>query len=129
MESGRFTEADLPRLRELSKDPAHGGKTTEGSWAEGEVGLGLEKKGSVRGLTRSSHPGEEFVDRARQGWDVKAFRSENFNLNEAMANMGKKIRGGINVMMDTRGLSTEQFLQLEEAVQKAGWAGKVLWWP
>ena len=129
VESGRFTEADLPRLRELSKDPAHGGKTTEGTWAEGEVGLGLEKKGSVRGLTRSSHPGEEFVDRARQGWDVKAFRSENFNLNEAMANMGKKIRGGINVMMDTRGLSTEQFLQLEEAVQKAGWAGKVLWWP
>ena len=129
VESGRFTEADLPRLRELSKDPAHGGKTTEGTWAEGEVGLGLEKKGSVQGLTRSSHPGEEFVDRARQGWDVKAFRSENFNLNEAMANMGKKIRGGINVMMDTRGLSTEQFLQLEEAVQKAGWAGKVLWWP
>lgn len=129
VESGRFTEADLPRLRDLSKDPAHGGKTTEGTWAEGEVGLGLEKKGSVQGLTRSSHPGEEFVDRARQGWDVKAFRSENFNLNEAMANMGKKIRGGINVMMDTRGLSTEQFLQLEEAVQKAGWAGKVLWWP
>lgn len=64
---------------------AHGGRVTRGSWEEAEVGLGLEKSGAVRGVQRSTHPGEEFVDGARRSWDVKAFRSNNFDLDTAMA--------------------------------------------
>lgn len=127
--SGRFTEQDLPRLRELSRDPASGGAVDADTWAEAEVGLGLEKKGLVRGLTRSPNPGEEFLDSARRAWDVKAFRSSNFNLEKAMANINRELRAGENVMLDTRHLTAEQFVKLDEALQAAGQSGRVLWWP
>lgn len=127
--SGRFTEADLPRLREVAKDAAHGGRVTKGSWEEAEVGLGLEESGAVRGLLRSTHPGEEFVDGARRSWDVKAFRSNNFDLDTAMATMRRKLDGGIDVMMDSRHLNADQVAKLTDAVERAGWGRRVLWWP
>lgn len=129
VKSGRFTESDLPRLRDLSRDPAHGGARSRASWAEAEVGHGLEKGGKVRGLQRSPNPGEEFIDSAGRAWDVKAFRSNGFNLEKAMQNIQRELRVGENVMLDTRHLSAEDFLKLDEALTRAGHGGRVLWWP
>lgn len=128
VESGRFTEADLPRLRELAKDADKGGKVTKGSWDEAEVGLGLEKKGQVSGLQRGPR-GTEFIDRARQTWDVKAFRSFNFKLDDAMRSIRSEIASKNNVMLDTRNLTAEQFGRLDDAIRAAGLDKRVLWWP
>ncbi len=128
VDSGRFTEADLSRLRELAKDADKGGKVTKGSWEEAEVGLGLEKKGLVSGLQRGPR-GTEFIDRARQTWDVKAFRSFNFKLDDAMTSIRSEITSKNNVMLDTRNLTAEQFGQLDDAIRAAGLEKRVLWWP
>jgi hypothetical protein len=127
--SGRFSEGDLPRLQGLARDPAHGGGISKGTWEEAEVGLGLEKKGEVRGLVRSTRPGEEFIDSSGQAWDVKAFRGDYFNLRSSVSKIQREVTAGENVMLDTRYLSEQQFVDLDEAINAAGLASKVLWWP
>ena len=129
--SGLFTEGDLPRLRELAAgDPAHRGSPPKHSnWEESEVGLGLENQGAVRGLRRSTHPAEEFIDSSGQAWDVKAFRGDKLDLDRTLGAIYRELHKGENLMLDTRNLSTDQFMQLYEAVRAAGYSSRVLWWP
>lgn len=137
VESGYFTEADLPRLVELSPDPAHGGVTRESSWAEAEVGLGLEKRGDVQGLVRSPHEGAEFVDASGQWWDVKAFRSVNprngrpiFSAEVAVGKIEGELTAHNNVMLDRRHLTAQDQQRLSEALQNSGTdLTRILWWP
>lgn len=122
------------RLDDLAADPAHGGRVTSGSRAEAEVGLGLEERGAVQGLRRSTHPGEEFVDALGQRWDVKAFRSRGFDVTSALRKIRlEMVAGKENVMLDTRHLDPGDLQRLREAVEAATARGdlplKVLWWP
>ena len=127
LKTGHFTEADLPRLRELAADPARGLDRT--TWGEAEVGLGLEKRGAVPRLTRSSDKESEFIDASGQKWDVKAFRDHSFKISEVMESVTGEIRNGNNLMLDTRYLTPAQLGELKQAIGQAGYTGKTLWWP
>jgi len=128
LKSGHFNKNDIPRLDKLSVDPARG--QTDGTWGEAEVGLGLEKRGAVHGITRSSNPKSEFLDSSGQKWDVKAFRDYNFKVNKAMANITEEItENGNNLMLDARYLTPAQIDKLKQAIDQAGYTGKTLWWP
>lgn len=127
LNTGHFADDEL---RALAHDPAHGGGITPGTWGEAEVGRGLEQRGLVRGLIRSPNPGEEFLDASGQAWDVKAFGSGGrFDLDRALDNLYKTFHSGENVMIDTRGLTFQQFRDLSQAIDAAGYGPKVLWWP
>jgi len=129
--------ARAQRIDDLAKDPAHGGRISDASRAEAEVGLGLEEAGQVPGpITRSTNPGEEFVDASGQAWDVKAFRSEvpgsrgGFTVDSAMTSIRREVQVGENVMVDTRNMTPAHVTQLREAIAAdPSLAGKVLFYP
>ncbi len=128
IESGLFTQEEIPRLDELHRDPAVGEPRAD-NWAEAEVGLGLEKQGAVHGLTRSTDPKAEFVDSTGQSWDVKAFRHYNFDQDDAMRIIHREFGKENKVMLDTRQLTSEQLLGIYDALQAEGNLHKALWWP
>jgi hypothetical protein len=125
------------RLEELAKDPAHGGRTSTGSQAEAEAGLGAEESGLLKGpIRRSTHPGEEFLDAEGGAWDVKAFRSEvpggrgAFTVEDGLAAVSREVRLGEKVIVDTRGMSAVDSSALRAAVEKhPDLLGKVVFWP
>ncbi|WP_421734913.1 hypothetical protein [Cellulomonas sp.] len=134
--AGDAAAARARRIDELAGDPAHGGKITDASRAEAEVGVGLEESGAVRGLRRSANEAEEFIDDAGRAWDVKAFHSERgrFNLDAAMRKISQEMNwSNENIMLDTRNLSSSDLSSLREAVEAATARGelplRVLWWP
>lgn len=135
--SGERSAARARRLEDLSRDPAHGGRSTPGSQQEARVGLELEEAGRAPGpIRRDPTGGAEFQDTNGQYWDVKGFNSNfppnrgGYDLNSSMQKIADSLRDGENVMLDTSKMSPEAVQELRAAVDATeGWAGRVLWWP
>lgn len=128
-----YSDADVARLTELARDPAHGGRITEGSRQEARVALDLDSSGRLPGLERSAQPEADFVDPSGQLWDVKGYNSayaNGYDLDRAMVTVNESIRGGENVILDTTKMSPTHIDELRAAVgARPEWAGKIVWWP
>lgn len=120
------------RMEDLAKDPDHGGSVTEGSRREAEVALALEETGTVSEPVTRGPRGSDFTDGSGQDWDIKAFRSRpgqpgDFDPAAIEAAIAGELRGGNNVVLDTKYLSPEDFHALQELVSsQPGWTGKVV---
>jgi Flp pilus assembly pilin Flp len=127
---------DPVRLNELAKDPGQGGKITPKTLQEARVALDLERSGRLTGpVTRSPDPMADFIDGNGQKWDVKTFNSNfppskgGYTLDASMQQIGRELNRKENVILDTSNLSPAAITELTNAVNAAGWADKVIFWP
>lgn len=133
--TGKTVTRTQAELDALATDPAIGNKITSKTIAEREVGLGLESKGEVTGLTRDPSGKAEFIEASGQKWDVKAYNSNfapkkgGFTLNKSMESINKSLSEGENVMVDTRNLSSSDLTLLKNEVLKQGLGDRVKFWP
>lgn len=119
------------RIEELALDPAQGGKATNKTRREAEVGLSLEEQGKLAGpIKRDPTGAAEFVDANGQKWDVKGFNSKyapkGYNTPDAMSKIKGEIASGENVIVDTAAMSPDHVAELKNALQSEGLMGNVL---
>jgi hypothetical protein len=122
---------------DLARDPAQGGKITPKTRMERKIGLESERAGVLRGpITRDpDREGGEFIDADGQSWDVKGFVSNTptprgrFNLEKSVVAIREEIDKGEKVILDTSKLTAEHADMLRVAIEQAGLAEHVRWWP
>lgn len=89
--------------------------------------------------------GAEFIDTTTGlKWDVKSFESypsgDNgipitnpkrgaFTIENGMKKIQKEFKNGNNVIIDARKLVPEHIEQLKKAIDEAGIAGRIIWYP
>ena len=122
--------ARTKRLEELAKDPSQGGKITNKTRREAEVGLAMEDRGELAApITRDPSGAAEFIDANGQKWDVKGFNSQyaptGYNTPEALQKIQGEIAKGENVIVDTGKMSAQHVADLKRALEGAGLSGKV----
>ncbi len=128
------TAARVERVAELAKDPAHGNKITPKTIQEARVGLALEDQGILKPPIKR-YPGEaaEFLDGDGQAWDVKGFFSGKgrgaFKLVDDIAKVGKELKLGENVIIDTTKMNAADIASLRAEVTSRGWDPRVKWYP
>jgi hypothetical protein len=136
------------RMTELAQDPARGGRILPKTEREAEVGLQLERDGSLQGpirrapLDAAGKDQGEFVDANGTYWDVKSSPDvqppwgrnpgqsiPNAQSPEEFTNMVRKeLTNGQNVILDPIGMTPARLSQMKQIV--AGhpeWLGKVIW--
>ncbi|MCK5799004.1 MAG: hypothetical protein KAI47_17550 [Deltaproteobacteria bacterium] len=125
--------AFLRRVVQLAVDPAHG-RMTPNSKREGIIGVTLEARGRLPGpIVREPTGKSEFVDATGTMWDVKGFNSHfpgkqgGFILERAAAKILGQFRGGENVILDTKNLSSHDEKLLRREVVRRGWSKRVIW--
>ncbi|MBK9071570.1 MAG: hypothetical protein IPL79_11280 [Myxococcales bacterium] len=130
------------RRQSLAKDPA----TDKFRFEEADAVLAAESQGLIAApVTRSAHPGADFIDASGQRWDVKAFRSLQFlpeqlraagrppghngafTLARALEMIAKEIRIGQKIIIDTRFLSVPDLASLRDAISSGPQRGDVIW--
>ncbi len=124
------------RVKELAKDPAQGGAATAKTVREAEVGVSLEEAGKLpKPITRDPTGGAEFIDAAKQAWDVKRFNSSfppntgGYSLEDSLRKIGRELSNGENVILDTIDLRPEHVAELRAGVTARGWDARVIWHP
>ncbi|GKU77606.1 pre-toxin TG domain-containing protein [Paenibacillus sp. L3-i20] len=134
-------------LDDLARDPASGGKIEPKNIREREVGLAVEARGDLGKLIRDpqAEKGAEFIDTTSGlKWDVKSFESypsgDNgvpitnpkkgaFTIQQGMKKLQKEFDNGNNVIIDTRKMEPVHLDQLKKAIDEAGVADKIIWYP
>ena len=123
-------------LEALASDPAHGGKVSNKSIREREVGLGAEFSGLVPGPIRRDPSGAaEFIDADGQAWDVKGFRSDmpatsgGFDLTRDIGKVERELAAGHNVIIDTASLNQADVEAVESELILRGIRHRVVFWP
>lgn len=131
--ASRAADAESARLDEFARDPAHGGRITEGSRQEARVAHGLDESGRLPGLERDPSGAADFIDTTGQAWDVKGFNSaysNGYDLDSAMIKIDDSIASNENVILDTTKMSQADIDELRGAVEgRADWVDKIVWWP
>jgi hypothetical protein len=118
------TERTQEELDALASDPAHGGRTTDKTVREREVGLGSDPSGAA-----------EFIDANGQAWDVKGFRSDfsptqgGFDLVRDMEKVERELAAGHNVIIDTQNMSESDIDAMKDEVDLRGLRERVVFWP
>ncbi|MEM1148988.1 MAG: hypothetical protein AAGI03_00305 [Pseudomonadota bacterium] len=122
-------------LDDLATDPAIGGKMTNKTRREREVGLALEEAGHLKGpIVRDPSGDAEFLDADGQGWDIKAFNSHDpprkgsFDLQTDAGKIENALQSGENVILDTQNLFAEDLQMLKDEVASRGWGNRVLYY-
>jgi hypothetical protein len=134
-ETGAALDLDSERalLEELAKDPAIGGKITEGTREEARAARGLELRGDLRSpVIREPSGASDFIDGHGQTWDVKSYRSDypnGYDFDIAMKQIGAELQTGENVILNTSKLSPVEAAELRSGVTGAGWSDRILFWP
>ena len=134
-------------LDDLARDPSHAGRIEAQGIKEREVGLALEERGDLGKIVRDMQvdKGAEFIDTTTGlKWDVKSFESypsgDNgipitnpkrgaFTIKNGMKKIQKEFKNGNNVIIDTRNLVPEHIEQLKKAIDEAGVADRIIWYP
>ncbi|WIY63169.1 hypothetical protein [Bacillus arachidis] len=129
-------------LDDLARDPSHGGKITEGSKLEREIGLALEQRGDLGKIVRDPNPkgGAEFIDTVTgKKYDVKSFESYPnghtspkkgaFTVERALKNMQKEFDKGYNVIVNTNNLIPQHKLDLIKVLKEKGLFDRVIFYP
>lgn len=123
------------RVNELAADPAQDGAVSGKTRREAEVGVSLEEAGKLpKPLTRDPSGGAEFIDGAKQAWDVKRFNSSfppskgGYTLEDSLRKIGRELLIGENVIVDTIDLKPEHVAELRAAVTARGWDTRVIWY-
>ncbi|WP_432665101.1 contractile injection system protein, VgrG/Pvc8 family [Wukongibacter baidiensis] len=142
--TGGRTQAELD---DLARDPSHGFKIEEQGIKEREVGLALEERGDLGRIIRDTQidKGAEFIDETTGiKWDVKSFesypmgrngkpitspRKGAFTIQRGIKKIQKEFKSGNNVIIDTRKLVPEHIEQLKKAIDEAGIADRIIWYP
>lgn len=142
--TGGRTQAELD---DLAKDPSHGFKIEEQGLKEREIGLALEERGDLGKIVRDAQidKGAEFIDETTGiKWDVKSFESypsgDNgvpitspkkgaFTIQRGIKKIQREFKNGNNVIIDTRKLVPEHIEQLKKAIDEAGIADRIIWYP
>lgn len=131
--SSSAADTESARLDELARDPAHGGRITEGSMQEARVAKGLDESGRLPGLERDPSGAADFIDTTGQAWDVKGFNSaysNGYDLDSAMIKIDDSLASNENVILDTTKMSQADIDELRGAVEgRADWVDKIVWWP
>jgi len=120
-------------------DGAHGGDYAKRIPITGSLAGGIEESQSILGVlengdipwpvTPDPSGDAEIIDANGQAWDVKAFRSQNFNLEKAALKLQIEFHSKENVILDTRWLSKEDAWKLYQKIASKGWSKNVRWWP
>lgn len=145
--NGKYTGGRTQNeLNALEYDPAKKA-ITSGSKNEAKIGLDLEEKGIIGQLERSADPKAEFIDSITgKKYDVKSFESTPigsdgvpitsprkgaFKAENAMKNIVKEFERNGNdiVIIDKSKLLPEHVNELTNAIEGAGLADKIIWWP
>ncbi|MEY8347167.1 hypothetical protein AALF16_02440 [Bacillus cereus] len=129
-------------LDDLARDPSHGGKITEGSKLERDIGLALEQRGDLGQIVRDPNPkgGAEFIDTVTgKKYDVKSFESYPnghtspkkgaFTVERALKNMQKEFDKGYNVIVNTNNLIPQHKLDLIKVLKEKGLFDRVIFYP
>ncbi|MCP1187257.1 WXG100 family type VII secretion target [Paenibacillus sp. 1781tsa1] len=134
-------------LDDLARDPASSGKIEPKNIREREVGLAVEERGELGRLIRDPQRenGAEFIDTSSGlKWDVKSFESfpsgnngipitnpkkGAFTVQQGMKKLQKEFDNGNNVIIDTRKMEGEHIKQMKKAIDEAGVADKIIWYP
>jgi hypothetical protein len=103
---------------------------------EARAADGLERSGRLDGpVSRDPSGAADFVDGNGTPWDVKSFNSNfppgkgGYDLATSMSKIEGELATGENVILNTTNLSAQAAAELRSAVEAAGWAGRVLFWP
>ena len=142
--TGGKTQAELD---DLARDPSHGFKIEEQGLKEREIDLALEERGDLGKIVRDMQidKGAEFIDETTGiKWDVKSFesypigangvpiknpRKGAFTVQQGLKKIQKEFKNGNCVIIDTRKLVPEHIEQLKKAIEEAGIADRIIWYP
>ncbi|MBV9691261.1 MAG: hypothetical protein JO202_16295 [Ktedonobacteraceae bacterium] len=101
-----------------------------GGIEEAEAVMGTLENGDLPWPVKPDPSGDaEIIDANGQAWDVKAFRSRNFDLTKAARKIQIELHSKENVILDTRWLSKEDAWKLYQEVIRRQWGDHVRWWP
>jgi hypothetical protein len=134
-------------IKELAKDPAHGGEISDKSIREAVVGAQAEADGDIPGpLTRAPFDENgtdvgEFTDSTGQNWDVKSSPDvqPDYGMNPGQpikpqtdakftGMINEELGKGIKVLLDPHGMTPDRLAHLQELVaNNPEWEGKVIW--
>lgn len=120
---------DRERFELLGRDPAHGWRTTDNAIEEARIGIRLERSGRLRDVVRSPDRETDLIEDGGAGarWDVKSFRSQSFDLEQAVNEIELELKVGDNVIVNTAYLRPQQLAQIRQAVTERGWADRVIY--
>ena len=142
--TGGKTQAELD---DLARDPSHGFKIEEQGLKEREIDLALEERGDLGKIVRDMQidKGAEFIDETTGiKWDVKSFesypigangvpiknpRKGAFTVQQGLKKIQKEFKNGNCVIIDTQKLVLEHIEQLKKAIEEAGIADRIIWYP
>jgi uncharacterized protein YukE len=119
---------DPQYMESLARDPAKGWIVTDNTIEEARLAVRLEQEGRLQEPVRDPTGGAEFIEDkgAGQGWDVKSFRRDNFNLTGSLDRVQGELELGQNVIVDTAHLAPDQVTELWRAILDRGWSGRVI---
>ncbi|WP_429842735.1 late control protein [Brevibacillus sp. FIR094] len=147
-EHGNYTGGrNQEELDSLARDPASNGKIEPKNINERDVGLALEERGDLGRIIRDpqAENGAEFIDTTTGlKWDVKSFvsypsgrdgvpitspKKGAFSVKNGMQKIHEEFAKGNNVIIDTKKMVPEHIEQLMKAIDEAGIADRILWYP
>ncbi|NTU24574.1 hypothetical protein HPY28_30170 [Brevibacillus sp. HB1.2] len=131
----------------LARDPASNGKIEPKNINERDVGLALEERGDLGRIIRDpqAENGAEFIDTTTGlKWDVKSFvsypsgrdgvpitspKKGAFSVKNGMQKIHEEFAKGNNIIIDTKKMVPEHIEQLMKAIDEAGIADRIMWYP
>jgi len=126
-------------IDDLARDPDGAFQITAKGVQERTIGLDLESRGLLQGpIRRDTVAGRaEFLDINNVPWDIKGFKSADFDLVRDMGKVRDELGKGENVILDLSDLNTvppggtvTRAQSLRDAVAAdPAMAGKVIFWP
>jgi hypothetical protein len=126
-------------VEDLARDPDGAFQVTTKGIQERAIGLDLESRGLLPGpIRRDTVAGRaEFLDINNVPWDIKGFKSADFDLARDMGKVRAELGKGENVILDLSDLNTTaagEKITRAESLRRAvaadpATAGRVIFWP
>ena len=129
-------------LDDLARDPSHGGKITDGSKLERDIGLALEERGDLGHIVRdkTADGGAEFIDTVTgKKYDVKSFvsypnghtspKKGAFTVDRSIKNIKKELNKNYNLIINTTDLTPEHRMELVNELKNQGIIDRIIFYP
>ncbi|MGX7417310.1 LXG domain-containing protein [Carnobacterium gallinarum] len=129
-------------LDDLARDPSHGGKITDDSKLERDIGLALEERGDLGHIVRdkTADGGAEFIDTVTgKKYDVKSFvsypnghtspKKGAFTVDRSIKNIKKELNKNYNLIINTTDLTPEHRMELVNELKNQGIIDRIIFYP
>lgn len=129
-------------LDDLARDPSHGGKITDGSKLERDIGLALEERGDLGHIVRdkTADGGAEFIDTVTgKKYNVKSFvsypnghtspKKGAFTVDSSIKNIKKELNKNYNLIINTTDLTPEHRMELVNELKNQGIIDRIIFYP